>query len=478
MSGCVVPPQTVNGGALRSGQMRAGRKIAYASGALVDGVMFNSLNIFLFFYLSTATSIPVHTSTSILGFAVLADAVITPLIGIISDRLSGPLGRRLPIMIVALPLAIWSIHEAFTLPASEPSMLVPLLASAALTARISLAMYQVSHLALGADLPLKYAERSQLSAFRWFFNIIGGLVVVIAGLSWHMMEPERAAPEAFERFAILLVLTIALGGLSGCSAAWSLRDRSAQRVAATTAKPLARVLREAFQNPTFVLLLTGSGLFFTGFSISNLLNLHAKLGFWNLKPSHVQLVLIAYFVGLLAAAPLAIALAPRFEKKLIACCGLFGFVFAQAGPVVVKLLVVSALGPEATTYVLIAASLFAGMSLGVAGSTLNSMMGDAADEHELAHGTRLQGTFFSVTAFANKVANGVAILMTGWALDLFDFTPGDGISMTETKAIGVLFGPVAGAFSLAALIPLTRYHINRSRHAEVVKALHFRRNSP
>lgn len=448
-------------------------RLAYASGGLVDGVMFNALNIFLFFYLSTATSIPIQTTATVLGLAMMTDALITPVIGLFSDRLKGPLGRRFPLMVVAVPMAALSIYLLFTLAEAHVATLLPRLVLLVVVARVSLAMYHLQHLALGAEMPQQYAERARLSAMRWFFNICGGLIAVAAGFTWQMMEPDKAGPDAFRRFALLLSSIIAAGGIGGCIVAWRLRPFSTvgPGAPADASRSFAALVREALSHRTFRLLMVGSGIFFTGFSIANLLNLHAKTAFWKLEPAQLQAVLLAHFGSLLLAAPIAALLIPRFEKKTIACTGLLLFILAQAGPVSIRLAGGLEMSQADVTALLMVTSACAGLSLGISGSTLNSMMGDVADDHELARGNRLQGTFFSATAFANKVANGLGILVTGVALDFLGFSTQDGVSAQEVQALGVLYGPLAGLLSALAIVPLMFYHIDRRHHASVFAIL-------
>lgn len=446
----------------------AGQKLAYASGALVDGAMFNALNTFLFFYLTTVTRLPVGLVAAILAGAVVADAIMAPLIGTASDRLRGRWGRRLPPMLVAVPLAGGSIFLLFTLPIVLPDMPAGLLAALCLVARLSLSLYQLPHLALGADMALSYRERSALAAQRWFFNIAGGLFVVLSGIGWHLADPARASAKSYVLFAGALGAVVATAGIAGCVAAFSLRRQLRMPQAALaggydTIAALAEVLR----NRTFRLLLAGSGLFFTGFSIGNLLNLHAKVRFWQLAEQDIRLVLIAYFAGLLIASPLAAALVYRFEKKVIALAGLGTFIFVQAMPVVFRLAGFLPVEGKALVAALMLAGFVAGIALGMGGATLNSMMGDAADEHAALFGTHRQATFFSATAFVNKAANGLGILLAGFALD----TLGTGSGVATVQAIGVLYGPVAGLLSALALMPLLLYRIDRTQHAHILAVL-------
>lgn len=460
-------------GAMRHRFPSRGLALTYAAGGLVDGVMFNALNTFLFFYLSTATKIPVDVAAIILAAAVVVDAIAAPLIGSASDNLGGRFGKRLPLMLMALPFAIWSIHGVFALPDAPVHVLVPQLAVLAIVARISLSMFQLPHLALGADMMLPYERRSRLTALRWFCNICGGLIAVLGGLAWEVTGADAGDPAAFERFAVLLPCVVAAGGVSGSIAAWRLKPTSSPGTSGGKNAGLSLLVSfvQAVRNPTFRLLVLGSGVFFAGFSIGNMLNLHAKIRFWQLNRTEVSCVLLAYFAGLLGAAPVAGWIVRWFEKKTVACAGLIGFILVQAGPVILHLFGALPFAQFQIAMMLSITSVMGGLALGLTGATLNSMIGDIADEHRLLYGSNLQGTFYGATAFANKLANGLGIAFTGLALDLLKFSPSDGLDEAETFAVGLLYGPIAGGLSLIALIPLMRYRIDRHEHARIVAAL-------
>ena len=80
---------------------------AYGAGALVDSVSSTGLTTFLLFYLTAVCGLPNSLAGLSLFVGLVADALIDPLVGSLSDNTNSRLGRRHPFMFAgALPLAI------------------------------------------------------------------------------------------------------------------------------------------------------------------------------------------------------------------------------------------------------------------------------------------------------------------------------------------------------------------------------------
>jgi Na+/melibiose symporter-like transporter len=110
-----------------------------------------------------------------------------------------------------------------------------------------------------------------------------------------------------------------------------------------------------------------------------------------------------------------------------------------------------------------------------------SMMADVADEHELSSGHRQEGIFFGALAFAGKSTSGLGSLIGGLGLDWIGFPVGaepGAVDPATVTALGVFYGPGIAIIAVVALVFLSRYRIDRARHAKIAEALVRQRSAP
>jgi glycoside/pentoside/hexuronide:cation symporter, GPH family len=130
-------------------------------------------------------------------------------------------------------------------------------------------------------------------------------------------------------------------------------------------------------------------------------------------------------------------------------------------------------------------ALVAGAVTACAGIGFQSMMADAADEHESLFGTRREGLYFAGLNFAGKAATGLGALVAGVGLDVIGFPTNLAAKAEPTLAIaapiltrlGLVIGPgVAVIYALATLIFLG-YRLDRRAYAGIQETLEVRRRA-
>ena len=106
--------------------------------------------------------------------AIIFDAVSDPIMGSISDRFISKLGRRHPFMFAAPFPTVIAIYLMFFPPdgLSEYGLFGWLIFSTILL-RLSITLFAVPHLALGAELSDDYFERSRVMSLQQSFWIYG-----------------------------------------------------------------------------------------------------------------------------------------------------------------------------------------------------------------------------------------------------------------------------------------------------------------
>jgi GPH family glycoside/pentoside/hexuronide:cation symporter len=132
---------------------------------------------------------------------------------------------------------------------------------------------------------------------------------------------------------------------------------------------------------------------------------------------------------------------------------------------------------------LIAASAFTGIGASCSLIGFQSMMADAADEHEHLFGARREGLYFAGISFSAKASSGIGSLMAGLLLDVIGFphaVAGQGamhahIPVGTVVRTGLLQGPGAAAITAISVMVLMLYRRGRREHEEVRRALVDRR---
>jgi GPH family glycoside/pentoside/hexuronide:cation symporter len=109
-----------------------------------------------------------------------------------------------------------------------------------------------------------------------------------------------------------------------------------------------------------------------------------------------------------------------------------------------------------------------------------SMMADAADEHDFRFGVRREGIYFAGLSFSVKVTAGIGVLIAGVALDAIGFPtawisahPHSVVTLAPftLRNLGLIAGPMPAVITAVCIVITSFYRIDRKRHAEIQKTL-------
>lgn len=459
-------------------------KLAYGVGQLAEGVKNTAFSVFLLFYYNQVLGLPGALTGLALGLATVADAVIDPLMGSISDSFRHRWGRRHLFLYAAVaPLGI-SFALLFVPPSGLGSAgLFAWLLGCTLAVRAAMTLYGVPHMALGAELSSDYAERTSVVAYRNIFGFVGGVLVVVVGWGY-FFRAQPGLPEGqlnaaqYPLFGVCCGIAAAISVLVTALGTHARIPLLVQPHHAPEALSIGRLygeMREALANPSFRALFVGTVLLFVTRGIEQGLGIYMFTHFWLISPAEILSVQGAALVGLFAGTVLWVLISRRVDKRPAFLAGVAVFSVFSLLPPLGKML---GWFPhhESATYVPLLATLAVIASLGAAAGlvTSGSMMADIADEHELDTGRRQEGIFFGALLFAVKATSGLGQFIAGWGLDLIDFplraAPGTVASET-TDALAILYGPGIAFIAVISVIVLSRYRITTARHAEVAAAL-------
>jgi glycoside/pentoside/hexuronide:cation symporter, GPH family len=468
-------------------RLKFGQKLGYAAGNMVDGIVSQSLSIFLLFYVTAVCGLPGGLAGIALATGLVVDAVVDPLIGSSSDGWRSRFGRRLPFMLVGLPAVAVLFVAIFSLPKGLGTpLLFAYVTALSVLLRIAMSLFILPYQAVGAELSEDYTERSAIMAWRWGLAMIGTLVAVVLGFGVFFAGTNGTTHRAaYTPFALTLAVIFIIGGLISARTVGRTLDRQHPPVASEGGLHVRvwRELGEVFRNRSFRILFGSALLFFSALGTHATLGLHTNTFFWHLTSPQTQTVTLAVFAGLLFGAPLTAPLLKWLEKRTVLIVGLIGLAASETVPASLRLLGLFPFQGDTLMWILSAIVFIGGVLMAAGSIAFSSMMADAADEHEHLFGARREGLYFAGWAFASKAATGMGALIAGSVLQLVAF-PTDlaarggaaaVLPNATINALGFFYGPGAGILYTAAILSALLYRLDAKSHAAIISDLTERR---
>lgn len=452
---------------------------------MVEAIINFAINSFLLFYLTIVCGLSGVEAGLVALISLAIDALIDPLVGSLSDNLHSRFGRRHPFLILApVPTA-----AAMVLLFSVPSDLAggALFAYAtvlSLALRLGLSCFQLPYFALGAELSDDYRERSTIVAFRVAMGVVATLAATLLSYRGFLAAPGATTHRlAYVPLGWSLGALIVGGGLLAGFGTLNARARLHAPPArqGSAMSRMSKEVGEVFRNPSFRILFASALIFFVAVGVALPLTLHANTYFWRLTTATIGNLALVYTAGLVIGIGVATALLWRFEKRTVAMLGLFSIFLSQCAPTLLRLGGLLPTVGLATVALSIGAILFgAGISAATIG--YQSMMADAADEHEQLFGARREGLYFAGINLSAKASSGLGTFIAGMGLDVIGF-PHDlaakgvagRVSLETVRSLGLLYGPGASLVTFFAIITLFGYRLNRRTHASILNALDVQR---
>lgn len=447
------------------GRLPLRRKVAYGAGDLGASLLFVAINTWLLYYLVNAVGLPPALAGVAFVAGRLLDAVLDPLMGLLSDRLRPRLGR-LRFVRWGAPLLGLSFALLWALPAAGPVELRFALAVAAFALfGVLYTVVQVPYLALTPELAPDYDERTALSGWRLLFGVTASLLAVAlppvlvafaaGGAPELAAAPARAWRAVGVAFGLIAVAAYAVTG-------WGVLEPPAPaRPAAPTGRGLLREAGSAFAVPAFARVFALFVTVTVGLMIVNSMLPFFLESVLRLPPATLSRVLGTLFGLAVLAFPLWGALAARLGKRAALAAGLALLALGLA-------LLVGTVPGGGTSAALWATVALSGTGLSAVMLFPWAMLPDAVEFDELAGGRRREGLLYALFTFGQKTAGSVGVFANALVAGLLGYVPGGAEQSPETlRAIAWMTGPVPAAVFVLALAATLRYPVGRAAHAAV-----------
>jgi GPH family glycoside/pentoside/hexuronide:cation symporter len=456
-------------------------RLAYGAGGIVYAVKESAYTMFILLYYTQVLGLGGSVTGAIVALSLIWDAVSDPLVGSISDRLRSRHGRRHPFMAYSiLPLGLGFIG-LFTPPdsvAASQMQLAAWLLFWSLWVRTFVTTFCIPHLALSAEITSDYVQRSQVLGAR--LGLLFLFAVLLPALGLLLVFDERAGVDG--RF---VAANYPLYGALSCAVCWiaaSITTFGTRRYAMDSRQrsrlPAGRGISSLFRDVAVTL---GNRVFrrLVAYEIATsaaygsiaTLNMLVWTYYWEFSAGQVSAILAV--PSLLAVGLVAVTLAPlgrRFDKNRLLQVSIVGLILNCLWLYPPKMLGWLPANGHPSLFVLnflfMLIFMYCYLLRTIQG---HSITADIADQHELDHGVRQEGGFFSTINFISKVASVFGPLYGGIVLDVVGLDTGQrpGEPAAETLAglaygygIGVL-PPLFIALFFALRIRMTRHDVQR-----------------
>jgi Na+/melibiose symporter-like transporter len=468
-----------------------GLQVSYGLGTTafgIGGVALSTTLLQLFF--NQVIGLPAVWVGAAIMVTIVIDSITDPLIGLFSDRLRSPLGRRHTLMYAsALPAALgvylmW--HAPHGLP---PAALLAFMVAMLLFVNIAFSLYEIPSLALAPELAPDYSQRSSLLAYRWLFLILSGAAINTV-LTLVYLRQDAANPlgvlnrDRWEDFGLLCALIIPVVILVSTAATQG-RVKHLHTPPADQRpswRETWRELRIMFSHKPLMTIMLG-GLFM-GFGAGTNAGMAAyfDLHFWGLKPQELSYLTIASVVTSFGALWLGPWLGGRYGKKQAIIGLYFAWLVTAIGPIGLRL--IGLMPPNGSPLLL--AILIGNFMLGLGFAlcchiNLGSCVADSIDDISVKTGRQSEGMMFAGFSLLDKWANGGGAFVAGAVLSAIAF-PVRALPGTVDPAIlnqmAYVKLPIIVLFNLASIAFLARYSLTKADHARNAQVLALRRAAP
>ncbi len=415
-------------------------------------VIYSYVLILIMYMKFAAVELGVSTAAvgTIFLIAKIWDAVTDPMVGTLSDRTTHKSGRRRPWLLAGAPLlAIFSIMAWAPPTGLEGNGLIAWITVAVLGFYTAYTIFDVPHMALGAELTLDAAERNRVFGVRQVLRVTGMLAAALLGAYFVGKGIESTRIMAYIVGALTIGL-IVYGVSMLPPERTSFRGRGAEN-------PFLAI-RDVFRNPharllLFVIFIDAIGTGGIGVLIPFVLDY--VVGRAELVPALLGLNMAAT----LLAVPIWIRLARRFEKRHLMLGAMLGSGIGYGGILFV--------GPGAW-HVIAISSVIAGASSSCANILGYTLKSEIIDCDEYQTGERKEGAYFAGWSFVSKLAAGIMIGLVGWSLEWSGFDAGIQEQSELAKNTMVL---LMGAFPLVCYVigavAFSRFSLTEKEHARI-----------
>lgn len=441
-----------------------GTQARYAAAEVGLNAAETALRIYLLKFYTDNQGLSPRLAGVAFALSLFWDALIDPLMGVLSDRTAHRFGGRRVWILIGAAMMAAGLIAVFIPPAfADQWQKFGWLVFAGCVLNTGLTVVYVPYLASCNEMTKLPHERSVLFAWRFAAANLGAVIavtlplVLVFGFGGGTVGAMRGTSTAIAVIALL-----------GACITWTVAHPQhalappAQNVGRRQHSVLADLLGAA-KNRAFRPLLLAYVVASVGVGVNATTALYYYGDCLRLSDGQVQVILGVFLVAFTAGLPFWLRWAKRAGKLIPLVHGA-----ALVGASITILYLVLPAGNFVLPLVFGAVGI--GLLVGCV-ALIDSILTDVVDHDTVHTGQGRAGAFFGVWRFAQKLARAVAVVATGWVLDVAGFVPNQVQTPSAEWAITLLFGPGVGLFFLAAAGILAGYRFDAGKQAQVQRIL-------
>lgn len=457
-------------------------KLLYGSGDWGISSVGMMRSIFYAIYLTDVVGLEPRLASFGALVGIIWDAVNDPIIGVLSDRLHTRWGRRRPFLLwFAIPfgmsfILLWSAPDWD----SQAALLTYVTLSFMLADTLQ-TLVSVPFLSLTPELTPDYDERTTLTSFRSFFQLIGALSVVIAAPAIVDLVIEAGGTQQ-QGFMLVGAIFGSIGAIPLLLIGLFVRERSTPEQ--QKSMPFRETLRAAWQNVPFrfsvgIHMLNWSAVDMVAITFPYFLLYWVAQGdlLAKINVLGIDLAYESAFFGILMSVcilfiPFWLWLAKRRNKREAYMIGMIFWVAVA--------LMIYTIQPGETTYLLFLAAL-AGIGVSAAYVLPDSIFADVIEWDELRTRRRQEGIFYGIRTLIRKLTGALVIFVTLQLLGWSGYqNPPEGVTQFMQPAsavamIRLLVSPIGAAIVCGTIVFAWLFPLSREQHRRIQQLLEQRR---
>jgi GPH family glycoside/pentoside/hexuronide:cation symporter len=463
-------------------------KLVYGTGDWSAASYGTLRQIFYAIFLTDVVGLDPRIASIAALVGIIWDAINDPLVGVLTDRVRTRWGRRRPFLLIfAIPFGASFILLWWAPPWHNQIALAATVTLAFMVSDTFETLCGIPFASLLPELTPDYDERTSVTSFRIFFNLLASLVTAVAAPA----IVDAALSAGLTQQQGYLIVAGLFGGLAAIPYLLIfavVRERHIPSGLPEAELPLGQTIRTAWGNIPFRFATLIYMLNWITFDLVALL-LPFYLLYWIARGNLLESATVfgvslplesAVFAILLITAtavlPFWLWLSQRLGKHLAYIVGMIFWAGVQIAIFLVH--------PGQITLVLWM-SFLAGLSVSAAHVLPDAMFPDVIEWDELRTGRRQEGIYYGVKNFIRKLTGALAIFLALQVLGWFGYrTPPEGVTTfmqpsNTLSAIRFLIGPLGAVLLFSAVITAWFYPLTRARHARIRKLLEWKnaRNS-
>ena len=453
-------------------------KLVFGSGDWSSSSFGTLRQIFYAIFITDVVGLEPRLASVAALVGIFWDAVNDPLVGVISDRIKTKWGRRRPFLLwFSIPFGLGFVILWWAPPFESQIALAAFVTFAFMLSDTFQTLVIVPLYALTPEITLDYDERTSLTGYRMFFNLVASLVTAVAAPA---IVDSVLASGATQQQGYLIVGSL-FGGLATIPLLlifFFIRERKRTQAEITHEESISFVdsVRTAWSNIPFRF---ATGLYMLNWITFDLVALVLPffISYWISKGNLLEKTLglpveSAVFALLLITSvlvlPFWVWLSNRLNKNI-------AYVIGMSFWAVVQLLIFTVQQGQ-ITYILVL-SVLAGISVSTAHVLPDALFPDVIEWDELRTRRRQEGIYYGIKNFVRKMTGALAIFIALQVLGWFGYqAPPEGATFFQQSpatlmAIRILIGPFGALLLFSAVAMAWFYPLTRERHARIRRLL-------